>query len=93
MAFVPTIIISKLLSLVIALLYAGWLMPRQVAGEALLTCTGLLVPLDLIWFPEELGRMTRFFWNGRLVTDESPPILLIIIGWLFGMPVLLFLLS
>ena len=89
--------IAKLLSLVIALVYAVLLIVNQdgVTETAFKGCAILLLPLALIWFPNELGNMTSYFWKGSYVNAESPPILLSIMGWFFlvGLPVLFYFLS
>jgi len=87
--------IAKLLSLVIAMVYAVLLIVNQSAETACKGCAVLLLPLALIWFPEELGSMTGYFWKGSYVNAESPPILLSILGWFFlvGLPVLFYFLS
>ena len=87
--------IAKLLSLVIALVYAVLLIVSQSAEAACKGCAVLLLPLALIWFPEELGSMTGYFWKGSYVNAESPAILLSILGWFFlvGLPVLFYFLS
>lgn len=86
---------AKILGLVIVLAYAVLLIVNQSAETAYKGCAFLLLPLVLIWFPEELGSMTGYFLKGSYVNAESPPILLSIMGWflLVGVPVLLYFLS
>jgi len=50
----------------------------------------LLIPLGLIWFPEELGSYTGSVSRGGKIDTETPPFLVSFMGWLFlvGLPVL-----
>ena len=75
--------IAKLLSLGIALVFAVSLIVNQggVTERAFRCCVLLLLPLALIWFPDELGRMKGYFGRGRYIDVESPPVLLSSIGW------------
>ena len=86
---------AKLLGLAVALVYAVLLFVFQSGETAFKICAILLLPLVLIWFPEELGSATGYFWKGSYVNAESPPVLLSIMGWLFlvGFPVLFYFLS
>ncbi|HEY2416205.1 MAG TPA: hypothetical protein VGI40_28450 [Pirellulaceae bacterium] len=51
----------------------------------------LLVPLGLIWFPEELGCFTGYVSRGGYINNETPPTLVAFMGWLFlvliGIPI------
>jgi hypothetical protein len=89
--------IAKLLSLLIALVYAVLLFvdQRGVTGNALKCCAVLLFPLALIWFPDKLGSLTGYVGRGGNITTETPPVLVSIMGWFFlaGLPVLLYFLS
>ena len=40
-------------------------------------------PLSLIWFPEYWGACRGFIFRGQYIDEESPPILIAWIGWLF----------
>ena len=62
-------------------------------GRAFKSCVVLLLPLALIWFPDELGSLTGYVGRGGNINTETPPILISIIGWLFlvGLPVLFYL--
>jgi hypothetical protein len=80
--------IGKLLSLVIAIAYA--VVAVKHAGVAGLEWSvGLLLPLALIWFPEEIGSLTGYYKTGY-VNTQTPGVVMSCIGWLFlvGMPVL-----
>jgi hypothetical protein len=51
----------------------------------------LLVPLGLIWFPEELGGFTGYVSRGGNIDTETPPAVVTFLGWLFlvliGIPI------
>jgi len=85
------ITIGKILGLVIAIGYAIFAFMHQ--GMAGLKCSAaFLLPLALIWFPEEIGSVTGYFRSGY-VNVQTPGIMVSIIGWFFlvGLPVLLYL--
>ncbi|MBL9081817.1 MAG: hypothetical protein JNK76_08435 [Planctomycetales bacterium] len=50
----------------------------------------LLLPLALIWFPEEFGSFTGYIGHGRRIDAETPPVLISLLGWLLllGIPLL-----
>lgn len=52
---------------------------------------GLLGPLALIWFPEEIGSATGYFQTGY-VNVQTPAKIVSFLGWFFlvGVPVVLF---
>jgi hypothetical protein len=81
---------TKILSLVIAagyvlaaIAYAGW--------GAIQLGVALLLPLALIWFPEEIGSFTGYVGRGGMIDQETPPILVSVMGWFFliGLPLIL----
>ena len=91
------ITIPKILSFLIAAAYAVVLVISVVAGsrttaEAVVrSCEGcaiILIPVALIWFPEQIGAATGFIGHGE-ITAETPAILVSIMGWVFlvGLPV------
>jgi hypothetical protein len=86
---------AKLLSLVIALVYAVLLIVNLSTESAIKGCAVLVVPLALIWFPEELGSFKGYVGRGGNIDTETHPILVSIMGWLIlvGLPVLLYFLS
>ena len=43
----------------------------------------LMVPLALIWFPDELGSFTRSVGRGGHIDAESTPALVAFMGWVF----------
>ena len=85
---------SKLVALLIAIGYVVAAigqereLNRGVLAVALLT----LVPLALIWFPEELGSYIGYTGRGGDIDTESPPALVSFMGWLLlvGLPVFLY---
>ena len=88
------ITIGKLLALVIALGYAT-AMVVHFSGVTIDVAKGvvvLLLPLGLIWFPDELGSMTGYFGRGGNINTETPPIMVSVAGWFFlvGLPVLMY---
>ena len=64
-------------------------------GVTGLGCAALvLLPLALIWFPDEIGNATGCLGDLTLRVDTpTPPILISIMGWFFlvGLPVLFYL--
>ena len=86
----PTI--GKILALLIALAYAMLAIHHQ-GWTGLEYSASLLLPLALIWFPEEIGDLTGFFPTGY-VNVQTPGIIITLIGWfiLVGIPVIFYLL-
>ncbi len=90
-------IVGRVLSLVIAIGYVAAAIVSEVIDKhrvspAILGFIAfLLVPLAMIWFPEEIGSFTGYAGRGGYVDTESPPILISVLGWFFlvGMPILL----
>ena len=84
--------ISKVLALLLAVGYivaAGF--SRQGLPFAGTVALGVLIPLALIWFPDEIDTWTRTWRNARLTTlptSPSPPWALVAMGWVFlvGLP-------
>lgn len=89
-----TLTSGKILSLLIA---AAYVLVAILAGGwgGIRVCFALLLPLALIWFPDELGSMTGFVGRGGYVDQESPPVLVSLMGWFFlvGFPILLWFLG
>jgi hypothetical protein len=54
---------------------------------------GLLLPLAMIWFPEEIGNLTGYYDSGY-VNTRTPAVMISFLGWLIllGLPVLAYLL-
>jgi hypothetical protein len=84
------ITIGKLLSLLIAIVYAV-LAVKAGGWHGLKYSTSLLLPLALIWFPEEIGGLTGYYKSGY-VNVETPGIIISVLGWfiLVGLPVIIF---
>jgi len=84
---------GKLFALVIAFGYAIAIIVScgGVTRDALSGCAFLLVPLGLVWFPEEIGGFTGYVSRGSTIDNETPPFLVSFMGWLFlfliGIPV------
>ncbi|MEN6496670.1 MAG: hypothetical protein ABFD16_20465 [Thermoguttaceae bacterium] len=95
------ITLGKVLSLIIALAYVTIAIVSEISTRHCLTpaifilCAVLLLPLALIWFPEELGSFTGYVGRGGRIDTETPPGLVSFMGWFFlvGMPVLGYILS
>jgi hypothetical protein len=83
---------GKLLSLGIAISYA--ILAIHWGGVGYWKwCLGLLLPLALIWFPEEVGELTGYYKTGY-VNVQTPGVIVSCLGWflLVGVPALLYLL-
>ncbi len=54
---------------------------------------GLLLPLAMIWFPEEIGNLTGFYDSGY-VNTRTPGAIISFLGWLIllGLPAVIWLL-
>jgi len=85
--------IGRILSLVIAIIYAAVAIGVGGAGYWEWSLT-LLLPLALIWFPEEIGGLTGYYKTGY-VNVQTPGPIVSFLGWfiLVGLPLLLFLFS
>ena len=88
------ITIGKILGLLIALGYAIAMIVHAggITLQVFKGCAVLLLPLALIWFPDELGSLTGYVGRGGNINTETPPILVSIAGWFFlvGLPVLMY---
>ena len=86
---------SKLASLIIAIFYVRSVAIAADGGinDILTVCAMLVIPLALIWFPDEIG--STALRGGWRFVSESPGILVAAMGWFFlvGMPLLIYLLS
>jgi hypothetical protein len=96
-SYAMQITIGKILAVLIALAYviAMTVHASSVTVDVFKGSVALLLPLALIWFPDELGSMTGYLGRGGKINTETPPILVSIAGWflLAGLPVLLHFLS
>ena len=53
------------------------------SGADISVILGLLVPLALIWFPEEINDFTLGKWTqGGIINKPTPPGLVSFIGWI-----------
>ncbi len=83
---------SKILGTVIAIVYATLIIMHEggITEGAIKCLPALLLPLVLIWFPDELGSMIGYAGRGGNIDVETTPIFISIMGWFFlvGLPVL-----
>ncbi|HEY3932470.1 MAG TPA: hypothetical protein VGM58_08885 [Verrucomicrobiae bacterium] len=90
------ITIGKILGLLIAIGYAicAAIGAGGFTEEVFKCCMALLLPLALIWFPDEIGSFTGYFKSGY-VNVETPAIMISFMGWFFlvGLPVLFYFLN
>lgn len=82
--------VARCLALAIVIAYGSVVFKE---GGALTPATlqlwlALLVPLALIWFPEQVGSFTGYVGRGGNIDTETPPFLVSLMGWLFliGLP-------
>ena len=91
------ITIGKILGLLIALGYAVAMIVQSggITLQVFKGCVVLLLPLALIWFPDELGSLIGYVGRGGNIDTETPPILVSVAGWFFliGLPVLMYFLG
>src|SRR5438105_6940962 len=83
---------GKIVAVVIACGYLVAVVVHEMAVTPVVSLAiVLLVPLGLIWFPEELGSFTGYVSRGSTIDNETPPFLVSFLGWLFlvliGIPV------
>ena len=85
------ITLGRILGLLIAIAYVLLAVASYGLTTGLKVCVILLLPLALIWFPDELGSLTGIYIQHSLVNRESPPVLICLMGWFFlvGLPLLL----
>jgi hypothetical protein len=89
--FAMQITIGKILSLVIAIGYSIFaIIYSGVTG--LKWSAGLLLPLAMIWFPDEIGSLTGYFRTGY-VNVQTPGVVVSFMGWFFlvGLPIVFYL--
>jgi hypothetical protein len=83
---------GKIVAVVIALGYlVAIVIHEQAVTPIVPVAVVLLVPLGLIWFPEEIGSFTGYVSRGGTIDSETPPFLVSFMGWLFlvliGVPI------
>jgi hypothetical protein len=84
--------IGKIIALLIAIGYIiAAILCEGLSTNLLKLAAMLLVPLVLIWFPDECGGSKDRQWGH--FHQESPGILVSFMGWFFlvGMPIILYL--
>ena len=64
----------------------------SISMEHIKLAAGLLLVLALIWFPAELGSVSRGVGKGGRIDVATPPFLVSLAGWvlLVGVPALLY---
>jgi hypothetical protein len=91
------LLISRIVSLVIAIGYvvAMVIAEHGLTKDSLLGGAILLLPLALIWFPEQLGSYTGIVTRGGQIDTETPLGLVSAMGWFFlvGFPLLIYFLT
>ena len=91
------ITIGKIIGLLIAIGYTVAMIARAggITLQVFKGCVVLLLPLALIWFPDELGSLTGYVGRGGNINTETPPILVSMAGWFFlvGLPALMYFLG
>jgi len=84
-------IASRAASLLVAacLLTLAILNASPTISALVVFCLALLIPLALIWFPEQIGGMG--WWGNIPITGDTPAFLVSLMGWFFlvGLPVLI----
>lgn len=77
---------GKVLAAAIGVVYAVYAY-THLGASGLKWCLGLVLPLGLIWFPEEIGNLTGYFRTGY-VNVQTPGAIISFLGWLFllGLP-------
>ena len=75
-------IVSRIASLLIAVFYLSLLISQE-GVHGLLMGLVLLLPLGLIWFPEQAGNAMGFIGRAGKVSAESPAWLVSLMGWFF----------
>jgi hypothetical protein len=87
---------SKIIAVVIATAYlTGMVLHDHEINRGVLSLSILLlIPLSLIWFPEEIGGYIGGAGHGGYIDAATPSALMSFVGWFFliGMPVVLYLL-
>ena len=73
---------SKIVAVVIAFCFSVAVAIHEWAlAPAAALAVFLILPLGLIWFPEEVGSMSGYIGKGQTLS-ETPPTLVSFMGWL-----------
>ena len=85
----PLLTPSRVVSLVIALLYVGLFLAMADFKGVASVCGFLLLPLACIWFPDVMASYTGWGLSQMAITKESPEVFVYYGGWfLLFLPVL-----
>ena len=81
---------GRILSVAVVLVYAGLAVHFTGLSNSK-WLLGALVPLALIWFPEEIGSLTGYYKTGY-VNVQTPGLLVSMLGWLLlvGVPLIIY---
>jgi hypothetical protein len=86
---------GKVLSLLVGLGYIVAIIVHEhgVTGSVFKCLACLVLPLVLIWFPDELGNYVGFWGVDYYIDSVTPPFLISFFGWFFlvGFPILFYL--
>ena len=74
---------GKIASLVVSAAYVVASLVAVGGTAAIACCVGLLLPLALIWFPDEIGSYTGGGGRGQSIDMESPDWAVAGLGWIF----------
>ena len=89
--------ISRILSLAIVVLYLTVLhvSEPEISQGTYQGYLAMLLPLALIWFPQQLGEFTGYVGHGGQIDTQTPAWMVAGAGWflLVGLPLLLILLN
>jgi len=72
---------SRVLSTVLSMVYF-YLAARRGGGTVIYLLMFLILPLAAVWFPTQMGAATGMIDPFTVVTRPSPPILVLLLGWL-----------
>jgi hypothetical protein len=88
------ITVGKIASILIAICYvvAAIVCEHGITRNVLGVIVPLMLPLALIWFPEQLGSFRGYVGRGGYIDNDTPSFLVSILGWFFlvGLPVLFY---
>lgn len=78
---------AKIAAVLIALVYVIAIIIQEhgISLGLAASCVLLLIPLALIWFPDELGSYVGPVGRGETIDTETPPTLLSFMGGFFSL--------